>query len=106
MAGTNLYWGRGEDALRALSEAAGVPVFLNGLARGCLPADHPNFFSRARSTALKGADVALVIGVPMDFRLGFGASFGDDTQIVVVGSAHPGRDHPREVAAELFGGVP
>ena len=29
--------------------------------------------SRARAaTALKGADVALVIGVPMDFRLGFG----------------------------------
>src|SRR4051812_957883 len=49
MAGTNLYWGHGEDALRALSEQLGIPVFLNGLARGCLPADHPNFFSRARS---------------------------------------------------------
>ena len=49
MAGTNLYWGHGEDALRELAEAAGIPVFLNGLARGCLPADHPNFFARARS---------------------------------------------------------
>ena len=72
MAGTDLYWGHGEEALRELSEALGIPVFLNGLARGCLPADHPNFFSRARGAALKGADVALVIGVPMDFRLGFG----------------------------------
>ena len=62
MAGTDLYWGHGENALRELSEALGIPVFLNGLARGCLPADHPNFFSRARSAALKGADVALVIG--------------------------------------------
>src|SRR3954470_21406683 len=70
MAGTNLYWGRGEEALRALAEARGIPVFLNGLARGCLPADHERFFSRARSAALKGADLALVIGVPMDFRLG------------------------------------
>jgi acetolactate synthase I/II/III large subunit len=41
----------------------------------------------------------------MDFRLGFGGSFGDDTQIVVVGSAPPERPHPRAVAAELFGGV-
>ena len=106
MAGTGLYWAHGENALRALSDELQIPVFLNGLARGCLPADHANFFSRARSTALKGADVALVLGVPMDFRLGFGGSFGEDTQIVVVGSAHPGRDHPREVAAELFGGVP
>jgi acetolactate synthase-1/2/3 large subunit len=102
-AGTNLYWGHGEHALRALAEARGIPVFLNGLARGCLPADHELFFSRARSAGLKGADLALVIGVPMDFRLGFGASFGEDTDIVVVDVAEPERDHPRPVAAELVG---
>jgi acetolactate synthase I/II/III large subunit len=70
-----------------------------------VPADHPQFFSRARGTGLKGADVALVVGVPMDFRLGFGGSFGDDTEIVIVASAPPERPHPRPVAAELFGGV-
>jgi acetolactate synthase-1/2/3 large subunit len=106
MAGTNLYWGRGEDALRELAEAAGLPVFLNGLARGCLPADHDLFFSRARSAGLKGADLALVIGVPMDFRLGFGASFGEDTEIVAIDVAEPERDHPRPVAAELYGELP
>jgi acetolactate synthase I/II/III large subunit len=105
MAGTNLYWGYGEDALRELAEAAGIPVFLNGLARGCLPADHPNFFSRARSAALKGADVALVIGVPMDFRLGFGGSFGEETEIVAIDLAEPERAHPRAVAAECYGDI-
>src|SRR4051812_21592369 len=105
MAGTNLYWARGEDALRELVEARGIPVFLNGLARGCIPADHELFFSRARSTALKGADLALVVGVPMDFRLGFGKSFGDDTEIVAIDVAEPERDHPRAPAAELYGDV-
>jgi acetolactate synthase-1/2/3 large subunit len=105
MAGTNLYWGHGEHALRELAEAAGIPVFLNGLARGCLPADHPNFFSRARSAALKGADVALVVGVPMDFRLGFGGSFGEETEIVAIDLAEPERDHPRPVAAECYGDI-
>ena len=105
MAGTNLYWGHGEDALRELVERRGIPVFLNGLARGCIPADHELFFSRARSTALKRADVALVVGVPMDFRLGFGKSFGDDTEIVVIDVAEPERDHPRAPAAELYGDV-
>src|SRR4051812_7804567 len=105
MAGTGLYWAHGEDALRRLAEELSVPVFLNGLARGCLPADHPQFFSRARSTGLKGADVAVVIGVPMDFRLGFGASFGDETELIVVGSSPPERPPPRPVAAELYGGV-
>jgi acetolactate synthase-1/2/3 large subunit len=106
MAGTNLYWARAEHALRELAEARGIPVFLNGLARGCIPADHELFFSRARSTALKGADVALVVGVPMDFRLGFGRSFGDETEIVAIDVAEPERDHPRDVAEELYGDVP
>jgi acetolactate synthase-1/2/3 large subunit len=105
MAGTGLYWAHGENALRALCDELQIPVFLNGLARGCVPADHPMFFSRARGTGLKGADVALVVGVPMDFRLGFGGSFGEETQLIVLGSAAPERDHPREVAAELYGSV-
>jgi acetolactate synthase-1/2/3 large subunit len=105
MAGTELYWAHGEDALRALVDALRVPVFLNGLARGCIPADHEHFYSRARSVALQGADVALVVGVPMDFRLGFGRAFGDQTQIVVVDRARAAREHSRAVAAELYGGV-
>ena len=105
MAGTNMYWGHGEVALRELVERRGIPVFLNGLARGCIPADHELFFSRARSTALKGSDVALVVGVPMDFRLGFGKSFGEETEIVAIDVAEPERDHPRPVADELYGDV-
>jgi acetolactate synthase-1/2/3 large subunit len=106
MAGTDLYWGHGEGALRELSEALGIPVFLNGLARGCLAADHPNFYSRARSAALKDSDVALVMGVPMDFRLGFGGSFGEHTPLVQIDSADPGRQAPRALAGELYGGFP
>ena len=54
MAGTNLYWGRGEEALRALAEELRIPVFLNGLGRGCVPADHELAFARARSAGLGG----------------------------------------------------
>jgi acetolactate synthase-1/2/3 large subunit len=105
MAGTGLYWGRAEDALRELCEELQIPVFLNGLARGCVPADHECFFSRARGAGLTSADVAIVIGVPMDFRLGFGGSFGEGTRIVVAGSAASEQPHPREVDAELHGGL-
>ena len=105
MAGTGLYWARGEEALQRLCDEGDVPVFLNGLARGCVPADHRCFFSRARGSGLKGADVALVVGVPMDFRLGFGASFGEETKLIVLGSSRPERPHPRDVAVELYGGV-
>jgi len=106
MAGTGLYWAHGEHALRALAEALRVPVFVNGLGRGCMPADHELFFSRARGQGLKEADVALVVGVPMDFRLGFGASFGEDTKIVLLDSAQTDRRPPRDASVELYGGIP
>jgi acetolactate synthase-1/2/3 large subunit len=105
MAGTGLYWGHGEDELRALAEALGIPVFLNGLGRGCLPADHELAFSRARGMALQGADVALVIGVPMDFRLGFGGSFGAETKVVRLDVAPNALSANRAPAIDLVGDV-
>jgi acetolactate synthase-1/2/3 large subunit len=105
MAGTDLYWGHGEHELAELARTLRIPVFLNGLARGCLPADDELFFSRARSQALKGADVALVVGVPMDFRLGFGGAFGEDTEIVVIDAVEPERAHVRVPAVECYGAI-
>ncbi len=103
MAGTNVWWGRAEAALLRLAERARIPVLMNGMARGVVPADHELAFSRARSRALKEADVALVVGVPMDFRLGFGGVFGADTQLIVADRVEPARPHPRPVAAGLYG---
>ncbi len=103
MAGTNVWWGRAEAAVLGLAEALRIPVLMNGMARGTVPADHELAFSRARSKALKEADVALVIGVPMDFRLGFGDVFGEQTQLIVADRVVPERPHPRAVAAELYG---
>ena len=106
MAGTNVWWGHAERELLHLAEALRIPVFANGMARGIVGADRDLAFSRARSAALAGADVALVVGVPMDFRLGFGAVFGESTQLVVADRCAPGHPHPRGVAVELYGDLP
>lgn len=106
MAGTNVWWGHGETALLELAERRRIPVLMNGMARGTVPADHELAFSRARVKALGEADVAVVIGVPMDFRLGFGAVFGADTKLIVVDRAAPDREPPRAVAAALYGDLP
>jgi acetolactate synthase-1/2/3 large subunit len=105
MAGTGLYWGHGEDGLRALAERLGAPVFLNGLGRGCLPADHELAFSRARGAGLQGADVALLIGAPIDFRLGFGGSFGDETKLVRLDAAANELTANRTPEVDLVGDV-
>ena len=72
IAGSNVFMDRAEGELRRLVEAAEMPVFANGQGRGCVPADHRLAFSRARSRALKEADLVIVAGTPLDFRLGFG----------------------------------
>ena len=83
----------------------GAPVFLNGMGRGCLPADHELAFSRARGHGLKEADVALAIGLPLDFRLGFGGSFGEDTKLVWLDAAPNELDRNRKPDVELVGGI-
>jgi thiamine pyrophosphate-dependent acetolactate synthase large subunit-like protein len=105
MAGSGLYWGGGEEGLRALAEALGIPVFLNGLGRGCLPADHDLSFSRARGAGLGGADVALVIGVPLDFRLGFGASIAAEAKLIRLDAAPNELGANRAPQVDLVGDV-
>jgi acetolactate synthase-1/2/3 large subunit len=76
MLGADVYWAGADAAVAAFAEATRVPVFVNDLARGLFPADHPLAFARARGLAFEQADVVIVAGAPLDFRLGFGA-FGD-----------------------------
>lgn len=72
VAGSDVYWEGAEVALQEFAEAAGLPVFMNGMGRGVLAAEHRLAFSRARSAAFKRADLVIVAGTPLDFRLGFG----------------------------------
>ncbi len=71
-------------------------------AAACPPTTSCSSAARA-ATALKGADVALVIGVPLDFRLGFGGVVRRGRPNDRRRSIAPSRcaSHPRAVAAEL-----
>jgi acetolactate synthase-1/2/3 large subunit len=85
IAGSDVYWGGAWGQLRAVVESLRIPTFVNGLGRGCLPADHELAFSRTRGLVKEKADVVCVIGTPLDFRISFG-SFGDAAVIHMVDS--------------------
>jgi acetolactate synthase-1/2/3 large subunit len=70
--GSDVYWDGAWEALRAAAEHLQVPCFFNGLGRGTLPADHPLAFLRTRGLLKARADLVVVWGTPLDFRLGFG----------------------------------
>jgi len=73
--GSDVWLGGGEDAARRAAEELRLPVVANGQARGVLPGGHDLLVTRARSVALREADLVVVAGAPLDFRLGYG-SFG------------------------------
>ena len=50
----------------------GVPVYLSGMARGLLGANHPLQMRHQRRLALREADLVILAGVPCDFRLDYG----------------------------------
>jgi thiamine pyrophosphate-dependent acetolactate synthase large subunit-like protein len=84
--GSSIWWDDAPAPLAQLAERLSAPVYLNGAGRGCLPADHPHFFSQTRKDALAQADVVLIAGTPLDFRLGYGAGIGEDAKIVQIDS--------------------
>jgi acetolactate synthase I/II/III large subunit len=73
--GSDVWLGGAEEAARSFAEALRLPVIANGQARGVLPRGHELLVTRARSAALRQADLVIVAGTPLDFRLGYG-SFG------------------------------
>ena len=100
IAGGAVWWAHAEDELRRFVEAAHLPTSVNGMARGMLPPGHALFFPRARGQALGQADLILVIGVPLDFRLNFGQApvFADDAKIVYVDVDDHRKHRPAEVS--------
>jgi acetolactate synthase I/II/III large subunit len=105
MAGTGVYWARAEHQLLALAERLGIPVYLNGMGRGCVPADHELAFSRTRGQGLGGCDVAVVIGVPLDFRLGFGGSIAADAKLIRIDVESNRLERNRAADVDLVGDV-
>jgi thiamine pyrophosphate-dependent acetolactate synthase large subunit-like protein len=105
VAGGGVWWAHGEEELRNLVEVANVPLTVNGMARGMLPPTHPLFFSRARGQALNEADVVVLVGVLLDFRLNFGQPpvFAEDARLIYVDVDDHRKHRPAEAA--IYGSV-
>ena len=76
--GSDVWLGGAEAAAAAAAAALRLPVIANGQGRGVLPAGHDLLVTRARSVAFAEADLVVVAGAPLDFRLGYGEFGGRD----------------------------
>ena len=101
LAGSSIWWDGAPTALDQLARRTGIPVYLNGMGRGCLPPDHAEFFQHTRKEALGEADVVMLVGTPLDFRVGYGAepSIPAGAKMIQVDAdaAEIGRNRPIDV---------
>ncbi|WP_210650603.1 acetolactate synthase [Nocardioides sp. SYSU D00065] len=76
--GTDVWADHAEAAALRFVEDLGIPTLTNGMGRGVIPGGHRCLVTKARSAALSGADLVVVVGTPLDFRLGYGQFGGPD----------------------------
>ncbi|HSD09499.1 MAG TPA: thiamine pyrophosphate-binding protein [Candidatus Binatia bacterium] len=105
LVGSQLRWSRRRQAYRRFVDRFGMPIYVNGLGRGSLPPDHPCFFSQTRKDALRQADVILIFGTPLDFRLGYGreSHLNPDAKLIQVDLDGAEIGHNRGVDVGIIG---
>ncbi|GAA1478744.1 acetolactate synthase [Nocardioides aestuarii] len=105
--GTDVWADRAEEAALRFVEETGVPAITNGMGRGVVPGGHPLLVTKARGQALGGADLVVVVGTPLDFRLGYGVFGGKDggtpAQVVHVADSPGQVSGHADLAASLSG---
>ncbi len=105
--GGDVWAGGAEESALRLAESLGIPVIANGMGRGVLPAGHPLLVTKARSAAFGEADLVVVVGTPLDFRLGYGVFGGKDgatpAKVVHVVDSVDQLSRTAEVAARVVG---
>jgi len=95
IAGSGCFWAGAGQALETFIERAQTPLFTITLARGLVSDEHPLCFgyadptiNRGAESALKQADVVLVLGKRIDYRLRMGGLFAPGAKVIQV-DIHP-----------------
>jgi acetolactate synthase-1/2/3 large subunit len=82
MAGTSVKWSRASDSMNLFASETHIPAYTNGMGRGTMRHDSPEFLNRSRRDALKQIDCIILAGTLLDFRMRFGQTIPADAKII------------------------
>ncbi len=82
MAGTSVKWSYAYEEMNRFIAETHIPTFTNGMGRGSVPWDCPEFLNRSRRDALKQIDCIILAGTLLDFRMRFGQTIPADAKII------------------------
>ena len=109
IAGSGVWWARAEEALRRFVERTHIPLYTITMGRGTVSDDHPLVMGYADPalnyavhTAFREADLFLVVGKRIDYRLAMGGArlFPPEARFIQI-DIHPqelGLNRPLDVA--------
>ncbi|KAG9476192.1 hypothetical protein GDO78_002987 [Eleutherodactylus coqui] len=105
--GKGAAFSRAEDSIRRLVDECGLPFLPTPMGKGVVPDNHPLCVAAARSSALKNADVILLLGARLNWILHFGLSprFRPDVKIIQVDICAEELGNNVKPAASLLGDV-
>ena len=67
LSGSGILWSHAAAELQQFVDLTGIPFYTTPQGRGVIPEDHPYYYGRTRSTAMKEADLILVIGTRLNY---------------------------------------
>jgi acetolactate synthase-1/2/3 large subunit len=82
MAGTSVKWSKASPEMNRFISETHIPTYTNGMGRGTVPPDSPEFLNRSRRDALKQIDCIILAGTLLDFRMRFGQTIPADAKII------------------------
>jgi len=103
--GTQARTCRAHDAIDRFSKHFNIPIYVNGSARGTLPRNHSHAFMPSRKTAFDNADVILLAGTPLDFRMGYGRRLNPKAKIVIMDMDYKNVGNNRDFDFGLVGNL-
>lgn len=84
ISGSGILWSDAASAMTRWIDCIGMPFYTTPQGRGVVPEDHPCSFPNARSTALREADLVLVLGTRLNYVFGHGKPprFANDAKLI------------------------
>ena len=82
MAGTSVKWSNAAEAMNRFIGETHMPTYTNGMGRGTVPPESPEFLNRSRRHALQQIDCIVLAGTLLDFRMRFGQTIPADAKII------------------------
>jgi oxalyl-CoA decarboxylase len=105
--GKGAAYAQADKEIRAFIEATGLPFLPMSMAKGLLPDNHPQSSAKARSLALRRADVVMLVGARLNWLLGHGESpqWNPAAKFIQVDIEPTELDSNQTIAAPLVGDI-